>query len=159
MPTRACLSERVSELVLARKAGGDRPDLIALHGYALARAGHTGAGARDHRRTASAVEAARSFRLSGRQSSTSAWETRIAPSNGFRRRSTLERGNCRCSRPIQCSTRSALIPDLLRCSTASVCPADGFEAQICREPLTNTDDAGTAAVFDQRASGLLPYAA
>ncbi len=32
----------VSELVLARKAGGDRPDLIALHGYALARAGHTG---------------------------------------------------------------------------------------------------------------------
>ena len=38
MPERA-----VSELVLARKAGGDRPDLIALHGYALARAGHTGA--------------------------------------------------------------------------------------------------------------------
>ena len=37
MPERA-----VSELVLARKAGGDRPDLIALHGYALARAGHTG---------------------------------------------------------------------------------------------------------------------
>ena len=36
MPERA-----VSELVLARKAGGDRPDLIALHGYALARAGHT----------------------------------------------------------------------------------------------------------------------
>ncbi len=38
MPERA-----VAELVLARKAGGDRPDLIALHGYALARAGHTGA--------------------------------------------------------------------------------------------------------------------
>ena len=38
MPERA-----VSELVFARKAGGDRPDLIALHGYALARAGHTGA--------------------------------------------------------------------------------------------------------------------
>jgi hypothetical protein len=37
MPERA-----VAELVLARKAGGDRPDLIALHGYALARAGHTG---------------------------------------------------------------------------------------------------------------------
>ena len=37
MPERA-----LSELVLARKAGGDRPDLIALHGYALARAGHTG---------------------------------------------------------------------------------------------------------------------
>ena len=36
MPERA-----VSELVFARKAGGDRPDLIALHGYALARAGHT----------------------------------------------------------------------------------------------------------------------
>jgi len=34
MPERA-----VSELVLARKASGDRPDLIALHGYALARAG------------------------------------------------------------------------------------------------------------------------
>ena len=34
MPERA-----VSELVLARKTGGDRPDLIALHGYALARAG------------------------------------------------------------------------------------------------------------------------
>ena len=34
------LSERsVSELELARKAGGDRPDLIALHGYVLARAG------------------------------------------------------------------------------------------------------------------------
>lgn len=32
----------VAELVLARKAGADRPDLIALHGYALARAGHTG---------------------------------------------------------------------------------------------------------------------
>jgi hypothetical protein len=31
-----------AELVLERKAGGDRPDLIALHGYALARAGHTG---------------------------------------------------------------------------------------------------------------------
>lgn len=37
MPERA-----VAELVLARKAGGDRPDLIALHGYALARAGHAG---------------------------------------------------------------------------------------------------------------------
>ncbi len=37
MPERA-----VAELALARKAGGDRPDLIALHGYALARAGHTG---------------------------------------------------------------------------------------------------------------------
>ena len=37
MPERA-----VAELVLARKAGGDRPDLIALHGYALARAGYTG---------------------------------------------------------------------------------------------------------------------
>jgi TolB-like protein/DNA-binding winged helix-turn-helix (wHTH) protein/Tfp pilus assembly protein PilF len=36
MPERA-----VAELVLARKAGGNRPDLIALHGYALARAGHT----------------------------------------------------------------------------------------------------------------------
>ena len=36
MPERA-----VAELVLARKAGGDRPDLIALHGYALARAGRT----------------------------------------------------------------------------------------------------------------------
>ena len=37
MPERA-----VAELVLARKAGGDRPDLIALHGYTLAQAGHTG---------------------------------------------------------------------------------------------------------------------
>jgi TolB-like protein/DNA-binding winged helix-turn-helix (wHTH) protein/Tfp pilus assembly protein PilF len=36
MPERA-----VAELVLARQAGGNRPDLIALHGYALARAGHT----------------------------------------------------------------------------------------------------------------------
>ena len=35
MPERA-----VSELVLARKAGGGRPDMIALHGYTLARAGH-----------------------------------------------------------------------------------------------------------------------
>ena len=31
----------LSELVLARKASGGRPDMIALHGYALARAGHT----------------------------------------------------------------------------------------------------------------------
>ena len=36
MPERA-----LSELVLARKASGSRPDMIALHGYALARAGHT----------------------------------------------------------------------------------------------------------------------
>lgn len=36
MPERA-----VSELVLARKASGGRPDLIALHGYTLARAGYT----------------------------------------------------------------------------------------------------------------------
>ena len=36
MPERA-----LSELVLARKASGGRPDMIALHGYALARAGHT----------------------------------------------------------------------------------------------------------------------
>jgi TolB-like protein/DNA-binding winged helix-turn-helix (wHTH) protein/Tfp pilus assembly protein PilF len=31
----------VSEMALARKADGRRPDLVALHGYALARAGHT----------------------------------------------------------------------------------------------------------------------
>jgi TolB-like protein/DNA-binding winged helix-turn-helix (wHTH) protein len=36
MPERA-----LSELVLARKASGGRPDMIALHGYARARAGHT----------------------------------------------------------------------------------------------------------------------
>jgi tetratricopeptide (TPR) repeat protein len=34
-----------AELLLARKLGGDRPDLIALHGYALARGGHTRAAA------------------------------------------------------------------------------------------------------------------
>ena len=49
MPERA-----LSELCLARKASGGRPDMIALHGYALARAGHTARGSRDHRRTASA---------------------------------------------------------------------------------------------------------
>ena len=45
------------------------------------------------------------------------WRTR-------RDRRVGERGNCRCSRRIQSSTRSALIPDLLRCSTVLVCPAN-----------------------------------